>query len=272
VSHVSPVTAAALTSSLAERVRPVTLAEDQLLPVDQALEGLLPRSGLVRGTTVAVEGPLAATSLALALVARASSAGSWVAVVGLPSLGLAAAEGLGLQLERLVVVAPPEPGQWAAVVATLAEGFDVVLAGPPVRTRPQDARRLVARVRERRSVLVQVGWPPNRWPEEPELVLGTSAACWEGIGVGWGHCRARRVAVTVRGRRAAGRPSRAWLWLPGSDGRLQRADPPGGGDVVFPAAAASGAARAAGAGGAVDASMGSAVRPRLNLVQGRRRR
>lgn len=260
--------ARALTPSLAQRVRPVTLAGDQLLPVDQAFEGMLPQGGLVRGTTVATAGPLAATSLALALVARASRAGSWTAAVGLPSLGLAAAEALGLQLERLVIVAPPEPGKWAAVVAALAEGFDVVLAGPPVRARPQDARRLVARVRERRSVLVQVGWPPNRWPEEPELVLATSAASWEGIGAGWGHCRARRVEVAVRGRRAANRPSSAWLWLPGPDGGVALADPP---EVVH----GSSGARAAGLeaeGLAVgETARQTGERPRLNLVQGRRR-
>jgi hypothetical protein len=187
-----------------------------------------------------------------------------LAAVGLPSLGLAAAESLGLQLERLVIVSPPEPGRWAPVVAALAEGFDVVLAGPPVRTRPQDARRLVARVRERRSVLVQVGWPSNRWLEEPELVLTTPTARWEGIGAGWGHCRVRRVAVGVRGRRAADRPSCAWLWLPGPDGGVAVADPP---EVSHP----SSHAPVAGVNAEAGVLGATAERPRLNLVQGRRR-
>ena len=168
--------------SLAERVRPVTWAGEQLLPVEDCLAPLLPRAGLARGTVVGVAGSLAVTSLAVALVAPAVRAGSWVAAVGLDHLGLAAVEGLGLPLERLVLVAAPEPVQWAATVAALVEGFDVVLAGPPVRVRPVEARRLAARIRERRSLLVQVGWPAHRWPEEPELTLAVSRAHWEGIG------------------------------------------------------------------------------------------
>src|SRR6266511_2718970 len=64
---------------LAQRVRPVTLAGEQLLPVPRALEPLLPDRGLRRGGTVAVDGSLA---LALALVAGASAAGSWVVAQG----------------------------------------------------------------------------------------------------------------------------------------------------------------------------------------------
>jgi hypothetical protein len=167
---------------------------------------------------VGVGGPHAATSLAVALVARAARAGSWVAAVGLEGLGLVAAEELGLPLERLVLVATPGPSRWAATVAALLDGFDVVLLGAPARARPVEARRLVARTRERRAVLVQVGWPPGRWPEPPELNFTTVGAHWEGIGQGWGHCRARRVEVEGRGRRGASRPRRHWLWLPGPDG------------------------------------------------------
>ena len=71
---------------------------------------LLPGGGLRRGATVSVTaaaGVGGATSLALALVAEASRAGSWVAAVGLPSLGLVAADELGVALERLVLVAAP---------------------------------------------------------------------------------------------------------------------------------------------------------------------
>jgi hypothetical protein len=211
---------------LVERVRPVTLAGERLLSVDACLTSLLPQGSLVRGTTVGVGGPLATTSLAVALVAPAARAGSWVAVVGMAGLGLTAVEELGLPLERLVLVTAPDPAHWAATVAALVEGFDVVLAGPPVRIRPVDARRLVARVRERRSLLVQVGWPRHRWPEEPELTLTTTQTSWEGIGTGWGHCRARRVEVEGRGRRAANRSRRRWLWLPGPDGVVAAAGPP----------------------------------------------
>ena len=74
-------------------------------------------------------GVTGATSLALALAAGASQAGSWVAAVGLGSLGLVAAAELGVALDRLVLVADPgrERTGWASVVAALVDGFDVVL-------------------------------------------------------------------------------------------------------------------------------------------------
>ena len=98
-------------SVLAERVRPVALARERVLPVAEPLAGLLPDRGLVRGSTVEVGGA-AARSLALAVAVEAVQQGSWVASVGLASLGLAAAERLGLPLERLVVVPDLEQNQW----------------------------------------------------------------------------------------------------------------------------------------------------------------
>src|SRR6476660_8273685 len=96
---------------LAQRARPVVLSGDERLPVLPALEPLLPGAGLRRGSVVAVSG---STSLLCALLAGASQAGSWCAVVGLPDLGLVAAAGLGVALERLALV--PDPGsQWPVV-------------------------------------------------------------------------------------------------------------------------------------------------------------
>ena len=140
---------------LAERVRPVTLTREQRLPVLPALEGLLPGGGLRRGATVSVGSSVGgATSLALALVAEASQQGSWVAAVGVPSLGLVAADELGVALERLVLVAAPERDAWGGVVAALVDGFDlVVLHAGRTGVRTADARRLVARARERGAVL-----------------------------------------------------------------------------------------------------------------------
>ncbi|MBA2496786.1 MAG: hypothetical protein H0V33_06755, partial [Acidimicrobiia bacterium] len=95
-------------AALAERVRPTVLAGEQVLPVLGALDGLLP-GGLRRGSSLAVGvgragRPGGATSLALAVAAGPSAAGSWVAAVGVPSLGLAAAAGYGVDLDRLVLV------------------------------------------------------------------------------------------------------------------------------------------------------------------------
>ena len=205
----------------AHRARPVSLAGQHLLPVTDAFEPLLPEAGLRRGTVVAIEGA-AATSLALALAAGASAAGSWVGVVGVPSLGLAAAAELGVALDRLVLVAPPAPGEWATVAATLVDAFDVVLAAPPRRGGVSAGRRLQARVRDRRAVLCTVR---ANGGTEADLTLGTVAVEWDGLEPGAGYLQARRVTVEATGRRAAARPRRATLWLPDADGNVRREEP-----------------------------------------------
>lgn len=219
--------------ALGERVRPGVLAGAQRVPVLPPLEALLPQ-GLARGSVVAVEAGLAGreggagrvsgtTSLALALAAGAARAGAWVAVVGEGSLGLVAADGLGVVLERLVVV---DPGAVAVAesVAALVDGFDVVLLGAEARSRlgRGDARRLQARVRERGALLVGTGGDLPGGSAQVRLTV--TAAVWEGIGDDEtgrpGHLLRRRVTVEATGRGAASRPRRAELWLPGSDGTL----------------------------------------------------
>lgn len=210
---------------LAERVRPVTLTREQRLPVLPALEGLLPGGGLRRGATVSVGSAVGgATSLALALVAEASQHGSWVAAVGVPSLGLVAADELGVALERLVLVAAPERDAWGGVVAALVDGFDlVILHAGRTGVRPADARRLVARARERGAVLLQLG---AGWPEGADLQLQVTRSRWEGLDDGHGHLRARKLRVTRAGRGEAAQPRRADLWLPATDGGVEQATAP----------------------------------------------
>ena len=152
VAAVTPV----ITETIAGRVRPIALAREQVMPVISPLTTLLPH-GLVRGTTVAVDGESGVTSLALALAAGPSQEGSWVAAVGVPWLGLGAAAECGVALERLAVVSAPERSEWATVVAALVDAIDVVLVCPPQRVAMGDARRLAARARERGAVLLVVG-------------------------------------------------------------------------------------------------------------------
>ena len=213
---------ATATAALAERVRPVALHGEQLLTVLPALRPLLPDEGLRRGTTVAVGGPGATTSLGLALAAGASQAGSWVAGVGLTSLGLVAAAELGLVLERLALVAAPPPTAWATVVAALVDAFDVVLLGPVTAGRAGDARRLAARARERGAVLVGLG-PLGALTAD--VRLGVTTVSWEGTGQGHGHLRARRVEVEASGRGRASRVRRATLWLPDGEGQVRLDQP-----------------------------------------------
>lgn len=205
--------------TLGDRARPRTLAEERVLPVLQAVAGLVPGAGLQRGACVATSGSCA-TAMAMAMVAGASAGGSWVAVVGLPSFGLLAAVELGICLERLVLIGTPEPSAWATVVAALLDAFEVVVVSPEHRVRAADARRLLARSRERGAVLVHAGGRPDAWPEMPELRLAVVAQAWRGLGSGHGHLQARRVTVEVTGRRQSARTRQVELWLPGPDGRV----------------------------------------------------
>lgn len=211
--------------ALGDRARPSNLAEERVLPVLPALTGVVPGAGLQRGSSVAAAGP-GATTLALALVAGASVGGSWIAVVGVTSLGLLAAAELGVCLERMVLIATPEPAMWSTVVAALLDAFDVVVVCPEHRIRPADHRRLQARCRERGAVLVQVGGRPDAWPERPELQLTVVDQAWRGLGLGHGHLQARRATIEVSGRRQADRTRRVELWLPGPDGRVAPAVTP----------------------------------------------
>jgi hypothetical protein len=177
----------------------------RVLPVLAELRPLLPDGGLRRGATVAVQG---STSLLFALLAGASEAGSWSAVVGIPALGLAAAAEWGVALERLALI--PEPGpDWPAVVAALLDGIDLVVACSPGPVSAGLASRLAARARQRGSVLI----PYGRW-SGADLVLEATASQWLGLGDGWGRLSRRRLVASVHGRGAATRPRTGTLWYP----------------------------------------------------------
>jgi hypothetical protein len=205
-------------AALAELVRPAGASDapgvHRMLPVVPELSGLLPGRGLRRGSTVAVAAGRAApvggsTSLLLALLAEASRSGSWCAVVGLPSLGALAAQENGIALERLALVPDPGP-DWPTVIAALIDGVDIVVAAVPGQVAPAIADRLVARARQRGSVLMPFG----QWPGA-DVTLQVTAARWEGLSAGRGRLRRREVTILARGRGAAARPKEITLWMPG---------------------------------------------------------
>ena len=119
------------------------------------LAPLFPDGALRRGTTTTVVGSPGhgATTLALALLAAASQAGSWCAAVGLPDPGVVAAAELGVDLRRVVFV--PHPGSgWAEAAGDLLLGRRR-RPGTPARSGPPTAaRHLSARARERQAALV----------------------------------------------------------------------------------------------------------------------
>jgi hypothetical protein len=206
-----------------------TLADERLLPVLPALQPLLSGRGLRRGATVTVS---RSAALALALVAGASAAGSWVAAVGLPDLGVVAAAETGIALERLALVPTPGARAWPAVVAAFLDAVDVVLVRAPARLPAAQARRLAARARERGAVLVPLG----AWPEPADLRLAVTSSVWRGLGQGHGSLHSRQVEILITGRGAATRERRARLWLPSPEGAIA---PVGAAGAAAPAGAAA---------------------------------
>ena len=185
------------------------------------LRDLFPGGALQRGWVITTGGD-GATSLALAVAAGPSAAGSWTAVVGEEGLGLAAAAEAGLALERLLMVAAPEPRVAVEATAALLGAVDVVLVGSGVRLGAADHRRLAARLRERGSVLIGLG---GGVLGGADVRLRVVSSRWSGLGDGWGLLRSRRVSVRAEGRGAASRPRSVDLLLPGPDGAPVLAEP-----------------------------------------------
>jgi hypothetical protein len=207
---------------LAERVRPTAPSRTRLLPVLPPLASLLPDGGLRRGTAVRCgAGPHGggALSLALALAAGPSAAGSWCAVVGVEDIGVLAAAGFGVDTDRLAVVRVAA-AHWALATGVLIDGVDVVVVAPPSRPRAAAVRTLAARARDRGAVLLVVGAQAS-WPADHELVVEQSS--WHGLADGAGRLQARRATVVARGRGSAVRPVRQELWLPTATGKVAAA-------------------------------------------------
>ncbi len=196
------------------RHRDDVLPGEGVLPVLPALRELLPGGGLQRGSVVA-SGDWGLLSLALA--AGASAAGAWCAIAGVPSVGVRAAADAGLDPRRIVLIA--EPGRsWPQVVASLLDGFDIVLLRPTEQPPAQLRRKLEAAARRYASVLLVAG----DWPGAQARLAVTDEE-WTGIGAGHGRLRARKVRVVASGRGAAERQRSCWLWLPGPDGSVSLA-------------------------------------------------
>ncbi|WP_310961164.1 hypothetical protein [Nocardioides terrisoli] len=147
-------------------------------------------------------------ALALLLLAASSRAGSWTAIVGVDDLGIEAAEEMGVDLGRTVVV--PDPGDhWLEAAAALVDALPVVLLRPPTGVTARTASRLGARLRRRTStLLVQGAWPGC------EASLWVAGSRWDGVGEGSGRLRSRQVVVACRRGQAPVRHAELWLPTP----------------------------------------------------------
>jgi hypothetical protein len=205
----APISTVARLRAQVERVQGRRL-DASVLPVHPALSALLPGGGLRAGSAYSLP---RSTSLLLALLAQPTQAGSWCGVVGMPRLGAEAAEGLGVDLSRLVLI--PDPGaRWLAVTATIAEVLPVVAVRPAGRAADGEISRLAARLRDRGAVLlVQGPWP------QAEAVLEVGDPVWEGVGRGHGYLAGREVTLTASSRRWP-RPRRTRVMLPDAAGHV----------------------------------------------------
>lgn len=188
----------------------------RLLPVRSELSAALPLGGLRRGSTVSVRGSRA---LLFALLAEATTRGSWAAVVGMPDIGAVAAAELGVDVRRLAVVPAPR-AELLPVTAALLDGLDLVVLGDGLLARHALSRRqtekLTARARHRGAVLLAADAFPGA-----ELELRCTPGHWHGLdesGGGYGYLRERAVTVHGAGRGAAARPVRVSVLLPGPSG------------------------------------------------------
>lgn len=189
------------------RVAPTVLAHEQTLPVAEGLAELFAERALVRGRTLACLGP-AATSAAMGLMAEAVAAGSWLAVVDVPTFGLDAASEVGIPLERVVAISTAEPvaAGWVEVMAAAVDGFDLVLSRRPSSSLISEAalRKLSTRIRQRGSVVVLLDDSTGA-EASCDGVVTTSGVSWSGLGSGYGHLQQRTLDLSASGRRLPGR-------------------------------------------------------------------
>jgi hypothetical protein len=187
-----------------------------MLVVPGPLGALLPDAGLRRGSVTRVHGAAGSgvTSVGLRLLAAATAAGEWAAAVEAgDSLGGLAAVEAGVVPERFALVRGVTRDRWSTVVGALLEGVALVTAEVPVGLRAGDARRLVARARERGALLVVVepaGNGRGAWPTDAVLHLEVTGASWS-ESFGDGLLSEPTIHVEVTGKGAAHRPRRAGL-------------------------------------------------------------
>ena len=170
------------------------------VPTLPALAGVAPMHA---GATYGVD----SATLALAMAAGASQAGEWVGFAGWGDFGVEAAAGLGIALDRTVLV--PDPGEhWLEVTAALIDVLRVVVLRPSVAPDERSAGILDSRLRTRSAVLVVWG----EWPG-CEARVSLEQGRWTGPEAGRGRLRSRHARVVVR--RGARPPVRADLTFSG---------------------------------------------------------
>lgn len=158
-------------------------------------------------------------TLAMLLMAGPSQNGSWCAVIGTESFGFEAAQSLGVDLSRVVLV--PDPGdQPINVIGALLDVVGVIVIADQVRLRisDHDASRIQSRLQRHQAVLIAWGMA---WPRA-QAHLRLTQVQWLGIGQGEGHLQARQATIEVR--RAGKLSTTERLWLPDATAAVRPVD------------------------------------------------
>jgi hypothetical protein len=165
-------------------------AHPGVFPVHAALSKLFPRGGLLAGAVYSLD---SSASLVWSLLAEPTQKGTWCAVVGMPDLGLGAAEELGVNVDRLVLV--PSPGsQWMAVLGALLDIVGVCALGSVSPPNERSLSILYGRLREREStLLVRSGWP------RVDVTLEAEHR-WDGVEAGRGLLQEHHLRITATPR------------------------------------------------------------------------
>ncbi|MUK00958.1 hypothetical protein GM708_02840 [Vibrio cholerae] len=144
----------------------------------------------------------------------------------MPDFSVEAAQGFGINLERLILV--PDPGsQWLTVTAALVDVVSIVLTRAPEHLAPTEWARLRARLRQRGAALITLG----AW-KQSDSTLGVAESAWEGLGTGTGHLRSRRMKITAT--QPSGRLRHAYVGLADLQGGAAAPAPHNLAAPVFP--------------------------------------
>jgi hypothetical protein len=179
--------------TLQQRIRALEAGglTEAVFPVSEPLRELFPDGGLRRGIMYQCD---SSASLVWSLLAEASSRGIWCALVGLPDMGIAAAQDMGVNVDRLVLV--PYPGeQWLPVVGALSDVVGIIALGPVARPSDRMTATLMGRLRERdTTLLVSSTWP------KVEANIRVTSHHWEGLGRGHGMLSHHRLGLSFTAR------------------------------------------------------------------------
>lgn len=174
------------------------LQKPESLPVTNVLAGLFP-DGIPRGCTINVD----STTIMLSLLAGPTQNGAWAAVAGFPDVGIVAAQELGVDLPRCAFIPYFTTNSAAKVFAALIDSVDMVVVHKAQEVLTSDVRRLLARVRERKCVLILSN---TTWPDAASSTIRVKAASWQQSASGFGRLKGRQMEVSIAGRGSMNRP------------------------------------------------------------------